>query len=870
MDIIVTHEITDFDGLAAMIAAQKLYEDARPVFVGRLQQTVKDFMALYRDEITVYNLKDIDLEEIKRVIIVDTCDNRRLGELYHKLDWDQVEVIVYDHHPHKTPDWVNLDLSQELGAAATILINRISAEEQKLNPLEATVCALGIYADTGNFTHLNTTPEDVRALAYLIENGANMKIINDFLNDKLNSEQQEIMEKLMKHRHSLKIDGIDISIFSLKNNRYVAGLNQVTEKLMSFYYLSVIFTIVEMEEKVQIIGRSSDEAVDMGKICGLLGGGGHSGAGAVQLKMGLEKSRKKLLETIRANVQPVIKISEIMSTPVKTISPTTTISEAEQVMEKFGHNGLVVTDQDHKIKGIFSRRDLDKVKEHNLMHAPVKGYMSDNVITINKNDSVQEAQQLMVKYNIGRLPVLKNGKLAGIITRSDVISTYHPQQSPYQYQNRYGSSLVNIKPQIINIKETMERLPDNVIKIFRKMGNICQDNNSKIYLIGGMVRDLLLGRENNDLDFVVEGNLKVLLPVLGQKLDGEWNYNEEFQTGNISLHSGYNLDLATSRKEHYSHSGALPEVEEADIFEDLFRRDYTVNALALMINPGDWGQLLDFFKGRRDLKKKLLRVLHKFSFLDDPTRIIRGIRLALKLEFDFEKETTNLMKEALQMGDYSRMSTTRVFQEFKILLKEYPGSPERFFEILKKIPVFKLIKYDFEIDKQVLKRWQKLEYYLDYFRERNYNIKEWLLRLVVLIDKLPKQIVENCSLTETEKNFLIGNLETNLSGQLDTSDPLKIVQILENLSPEELIFYLTKTEDCAAEKVIKKYIENYAEIEPEINGYDLQELGIKPGPRIRKILNKVYREKLKGNLENRRQELKFVRDLIEDKEESGN
>ena len=310
MEIIVSHKLTDLDGLAAMIAANKLHPEAIPVFVGRVQQKTRDFMALYRDEFKVYNIKEIreDLNRIEKIIIVDTNSRDRLGELKNKIDWSRTEVIIYDHHPHTVQDWMDYDYSEKIGSAAAIIVNRIKEKDIEVNPIEATLFLLGIYADTGYFSHSSTTTSDLQAAAFLLSKGANLKIINQFLEERLESEQKDVLEELIENGEEENLKGVKINIFTGTFEQYIIGINKVAEKIKSLYHLDNIFVIAQMEDKVQIVGRSSDEAVNIGQICSRLGGGGHSGAGAAQLKTELQIAKNRLNKVLEQEIEPVNKV----------------------------------------------------------------------------------------------------------------------------------------------------------------------------------------------------------------------------------------------------------------------------------------------------------------------------------------------------------------------------------------------------------------------------------------------------------------------------------------------------------------------------------------------------------------------------------
>lgn len=862
MEIIVSHQMTDLDGLGAMVAANKLYPGARPVFTGRLHRTVRDFLVLYKDEIRVYNLEDIDIKKVNHVIMVDTWRKENTGDLYELLDWDNCQITVYDHHRHEKTDWIDFDYSEEVGSATTILIKRIIAENLHLNPFEATICALAIYADTGNLTHLSTSPDDVRALAYLLEAGANLKIINDFIKEPLSRKQEQFMEELIKTREEIHIDGVDITIFSITSEEYIPGLNRITEQIKKLYHLSNVFVIFHNGNTAQIIARSSDEAVDAGKICSVLGGGGHSGAAAAKVRnSSLEEVKEELIREINKNTKPHKRIRAIMSSPVRTVSPDTSIAEVEELMKKYGHNAFVVYEND-EIKGIFSRSDLSKVKGHNLMHAPVKAYMSKDVITIDADAPVNQAQKLMVKNGVGRLPVMDGDKMVGIVTRSNILAAYYGTDTPYQHKNRYGSSLVDISRAERDISAMLEKLPADILEFLKKAGLIAESKGFSAYLIGGMVRDILLGKENRDLDIVVDGVLDEYIEDLVLEFSGKWDYNRKFRTGSIELPSGFRIDLAETRKEVYQYTGALPEVESTDILEDLFRRDYTINVLAIGLNPGKWGILLDYFSGEADLEKGLLRALHRFSFLDDPTRIIRGIRLAVKLGFTFEEETSSLIEEAISTGDFSRLSIERVFKELKLLFED--RITPYLIKLLRKYPVFKLLNLDIAIEDRHLEEAERLEEYLADFHKKNYNIEDWLIRLAVFTDGLKEFDLKHWNIKNKYKNILLasskhGNLIKRLEKNIDNKE---IVSCLSRLSNEELLILLAKSRKEIVEEKILHYLENLRDLAININGNDLKEMGVEPGPLMREILEKVYQARLNSEVKSREEELEYVRNLL--------
>jgi|GEM_PF-207113 len=447
-----------------------------------------------------------------------------------------------------------------------------------------------------------------------------------------------------------------------------------------------------------------------------------------------------------------------------------------------------------------------------------------------------------------------------------LITTYYGGQTPCQQKKRYRSRLVQIKEEKYSITNQFDNLPAKTLEILKQVGNIAKANRARIYLVGGVVRDLFLSRENRDFDLVVTGGeMGKIITEVSSELQGEYNFNDHFRTGSIKLPDGFNLDLAETRRERYLYPGVLPEVEvTTDIMEDLFRRDYTVNALALDITPDNWGELLDPFQGYQDIKKKVLRTLHRFSFLDDPTRIIRGIRLAYQLGFNFEKQTGELIEEAITIGYFSRLAPVRVIKELELLFGE-KVTPQ-LLEFLVDIPVFRLLNLDIKINQEIVKQFSELERYLNEFRTGYWkgvlknNLEEWVLRFALFLDNISLKELENWRIKEDYKKILVSyNSNLHLFQELNVVvGPVELVNMLKSLSMAEVIVLLVKARDEQVKNNLKKYLQ-LSRIKREITGTDLLELGFKPGPVINKILNRVYQAKLRGEITTREEELAYVR-----------
>jgi|AntRauTorckE6833_2_1112554.scaffolds.fasta_scaffold00136_24 tRNA nucleotidyltransferase (CCA-adding enzyme) len=864
MDLIISHENTDIDGLAGIVAASKLYTDSKVVISENLTTLAQKFLALYKDEFDISRYDEVDYTDIKRVIVIDTHEHDRLGRFIELINWDQVEVIVYDHHPHQKMDWIDIDLSENVGSATSIIVNKLKRENIKLSRSEATLFALGISADTGNFMHLNTESEDLIAFAYLLDMGANKKVINEYLLETLDKNQKKVFDLLIQHRKDIQIKDESITMFTLKYPRYVTGLNNVVEKIKILYQLSVVFILVEMEGKVIIIGRSSDENIDLEEIFTELGGGGHSGAGSVSIKTDLEIARNRLETSIRDKIKFAVKVKDVMQTPLK-LSQDLKVIKVKEIMEEKNITGVLLANDNQEVKGIFTTRDLRRLnKTNDIYRVPVKGYMTKKLIYIKPLDTIHQAQEKMVKHDIGRLPVMDNNEnVIGIITRRDILNQYYEKETESQNQNRFVSSLVSITPEKIKVSEQLDKLSNSIKKLFKNIGKIAQKNDCRIFLVGGMVRDLLLNRENVDFDFVVDGNIEKLIKEIARQYEVGYKYNDKFKTGNMVIDNRLDLDFAVSRNELYTHPGALPKVKKADIFDDLFRRDFTINALAVALHPTEYGYLYDFFKAREDVKNRILKVLHRFSFLDDPTRIIRGIRLVLQLNLDIEDETKALMQESIRLSRLSDVSFSRVYKELRLLFEVNPDL--KFVNLLKEIPFLRLLYNDYKIPKDIEKKWQRANEHLAYFKDNNYNVKKWTVYFSLIFSKIPPSVIEHWSLSYKAKEIILFNPRdyniekiTNNKGKVDLYIQLKV------LSNEKLILLLAEYDDKNLKEQIYFYLEKMSDVEIEINGNDLIKIGYKEGPIISEALKDVKKEVLKGKLVTKEKQLEHA-DKIKDR-----
>ena len=427
MKIITTHKNTDFDGLASVFAAGLIFPEAVPVLPKQINPNVKAFLSIHKEIFTVYDARQIDLDRVETLIVVDVNRWDRLDGLKSLRKAPGIEIYLWDHHPGAGTIRANWICNEAMGAAITLLIRQIKQQNKTITPFQATLFLAGLYEDTGNLTFLSTTAEDAYAAGYLLENNADLNIVSSFLRPAYGEKQKEILFQMLQNAARSKIKGYTISLSRLDISGHVENLAVVVQMYREILNVDAAFGIfiTHQQDKCMVIGRSRADTLDIGSIMRGLGGGGHPGAGSAMLK-GVNPN--KVMELIRSliggNQLSSVRVADIMSFPVHTVAPDTTMDKAAIVLRKYGCTGVPVVENE-KLVGIISRRDFRKVKKESQLSAPVKAYMSSRVITSEPDKNPMQAARLMIKHDIGRLPIVNDGHIIGIVTRSDTMHYFY-------------------------------------------------------------------------------------------------------------------------------------------------------------------------------------------------------------------------------------------------------------------------------------------------------------------------------------------------------------------------------------------------------------------------------------------------------------
>ena len=846
-EVIVTHSNTDFDAFAAMLAARRLYPDAVVALAGALNRNVREFYRLHADELDAVEASRLEMDAIRRLIVIETTSASRLGELEAVARDPDVETVVFDHHSGDLPEWIrpeNAVISQD-GALTTTLVGVLAERELQVTPLEATAFALGIHEDTGSLTYPTATQRDADALAWCLRHGARQELLAGFLHTPLSEDERELLAGLMESLESERVAGVEVLVTAVAWPRHVDGVSNLAHKIIDLTDARALVVLVEMDERVFCVARSRMPTIDAAAIARGLGGGGHREAASALYKGSLAEARSVLGEALESASGEPVTAERIMSRPARSVSPEEPVSRAMVACQRYAQSGILVVEND-RLVGAVSREDLDKAIAHGLAHAPVKGIMSSRVATVDADAPLGDVQQALAASADGRVAVLDDGALVGVVTRSDLLRALGERP---EAAVEPSASLADELGSLTELAQVFEGVM------------AASEHYDGVYLVGGTVRDILLGEPNFDVDVAVEGDAIALARAVADALGGRVRAHSKFGTAVVVYGADERIDVVTARTEFYDAPAALPSVEHATIREDLFRRDFTINAMAVSLKGEDFGRLVDPFHGRRDLETKTIRVLHNLSFIDDPTRIFRAIRYESRHGFRMDEHTQRLARGTIEMGLVGDLSSARLRDELVALLEE--GDAGASILRLAELGAGTAIHPHLAADSEAVELLERLRELNELYET---GIPAWRLALAALARRLPPdEIYDWLRRLKVQRRdadriawaVTVGpRLVERLRG--DTPEPADVVALAEPYAPDAPLYALA----LADQPPLRDYFERLRDVTLEVSGSDLARLGLGESPQVGEILAELRRRKLNGQLDGRESELAAARELI--------
>lgn len=857
MRLVVTHEQPDFDALASLALARRLHPDARVAIPDALPEEIRACLGLYWDRLDPLDAHEASKRRITELIVVDTADRARLGPFEHRLD--DVPLVVYDHHP-APPEASALPTGRgivdRVGATVTLLVRELRRRDDPLPPELASLALLGLHEDTGGFSYDLTTPEDHDAAAWLLRRGGTLDLVRRFARGTHGEEHQAFRTRMLSEARLEEVAGRPVAVSAFEWPRYLADVSALANELLELQRADAALLSVRMGERTLLFARAAGDAFDVGAaLREAAGGGGHPGAAFARTRTELDPATQAVLAALARHARPPLRARDLMSTPVRTVAADATVHEASRLLLRYGHNGLPVvapasgdegadaTGADEKgvdakevdaegagegdVVGVVSRRDLERALQHGLGRSHVAGFMGTPAVTADPDATLERLEATVAERGVGRIPIVQDGRLVGIVTRSDLLAARH---GTYTGEDDPAGRIV----------ERVEAQASSALGVLRS----ALPAGARLYLVGGSVRDALLGAPLTDLDLAVEGGRAApLIDALATATGRHHTRHDAFGTASVRLPGGLGVDVATAREERYPEPGALPEVVHSDVRRDLARRDFTVNAMALRLAPGP-PRLLDPFGGLADLRRAALKTLHPLSFTEDATRIVRGARLAGRLGFTFDEETERQARQALEEGRPEAISAERLRSELDATLRE--PVPSRALAVLEALGALRAI-YGLAHPRDVLAE-------LDALREaaRAVPPAAYLLAMMVpLAHDASDAVVERF------------HLPARRSAQLT-----RIRALLAGAEPtDEALGTLGRDGRAVLEAHGEPHRERVVAFESlagrrRLRGRDLLDLGLTPGPEVGRILDEVARARRLGRVDGFDDELELARRLV--------
>ena len=858
--LITCHINADFDAFASLIGAAALYPDSVLLFPGTQERAMHLFF--HEHASCMYNFKDakdIDFSSISRLVLVDCRQRARAPHVEALLQRTDVTIDVWDHHPDSPDDIQAHNVhTAAVGATVTLLLEEIRRRGLPLRCEDASILGLGLYGDTGSFTFSSTTVRDFLAAAALREHGMDMALLSELTGHELTSLHVQVLNDLLESASVYHLNGVSVAVAEASLDAYLGDFAPLAHKLMEMERFEALFALGRMGDRVQVVARSRNDLINVGKVCQGLGGGGHAYAASASVRdQTLPQVRDEIFRQLYAQVNSDKHALDYMSAPVVGIEEERSIREAQEVMERFGLKAVPVFKQGTKIcVGLLELQTALRAAGHGLEELDVSEYMRRGVQSVQQDASLHELMNIIIAGRQRLVPVLDLEQTIGVVTRTDLINVFAEEPGRLSIPLREAGGRERDVQKLMR-----DRLPGAHLELLRRIGELGDAMRLPVYIVGGVVRDILLERPNYDIDLVVEGNGIAFARALAQELRGRVREHREFLTAVVIYPDKDGLeariDVATARLEYYEYPAAMPTVELSSIKMDLFRRDFTINALAIRLNRESFGQLVDFFGGQRDIKERLIRVLHTLSFVEDPTRILRAIRFEQRYGFKLSAATERMIKSAVAHKFMDKLSGRRLFRELKLVFED--RNPAACLERMEEFDLLSAVHPSLRLFPARLALLRSLREVLDWHRLLFFaeQPQPWCVYLLGLCRTLSYQeagdVFARLGMPQKQKEELLA-----LRERTRATYPLveawqgrggavsELHTLLAGIPLDGVLFMMARTESEDMRKNFSHFITQWRYEKADISGRDLIDMGLAPGPALGRIMGLVLAAKLDG------------------------
>lgn len=913
--VITCHRNADFDAIASLVGAVELYPNAILVFPGTQEKALQFF---FDDALQyMYNfrsMKEIDPEAILRLVVVDTRQPERVGHVKALLDKPGMEIHVWDHHPD-TQDMIRASVSrvENTASTATLLVEAMRAQNLQPGCESATMLGLGIYGDTGSFTFSSTTEREFEAAAWLLRYGMDTNSIGNLVRHDMTREQLRALNDMLENAEMHDVGGYTLAVAFTRIDGYLNDFALLAPRFMEMQPCQVFFALGAMEDKIQVVARSQVESVDVSGVCRKLGGGGHQYAAAATVR---DKALPELKDFIMAQVSVLANRDKtaglLMSSPVVGVEEGASICMAENIMSRYGLKAVPVFHANTRIcAGWLEHQVADKAVVHGLGQVSVADYMQRSFQVVTRGADLQVLMDIIVGARQRLVPVvdgpemidasngtesaqasaeeeLKKRPLVGVVTRTDLIRLFMDEDATRLPQPRQKNQRER------NLARTLRtRMPAPCVTLLEMTGKLGTRMGVSVYVVGGFVRDLIMeqkgrGWPHMDIDLVVEGDALAFAHALSDELKGRVREHREFMTAlvlfpassleksaesSVAADLELRVDVATARLEYYAAPAALPTVELSSIKMDLYRRDFTINAMAMQLNEETFGLLVDFFDGQSDIRQKRIRMLHALSFVEDPTRALRAVRFEQRYRFRIGQQCDRLIRNAIELHLMDKLSGSRILNEIELMLAEREPlacfTRMQEFEMLAAIhPYLLLHPWKAELLDKCLRvlEWHR-RLYLPETPDPFFLFFMAFCRTLSSNDMM--DVLNRFDLPENRRNFMLDIRASVIEAmpalelwQSENGPPSRLYFILDRMPLEGLLYLAARVDDTSLQKAISQFIYQGRKEKADIDGADLRELGLSPGPDFGRILRAALAAKLDGVAPTREDQLAMAQEWV--------
>jgi tRNA nucleotidyltransferase (CCA-adding enzyme) len=840
MRVITTHLSADFDAFAAAVCAVRLFPDHRVLFPGSQEAAVRRFLADTKLPYPELRLRQARQQQLDHVVVMDTRSPGRLGEVWKLIQDSQCPITLIDHHTTEADQLGATEVvSRPVGATCTIVAELMKDRELPPTAEEASLLLMGIYEDTGGLSYRETTPTDLRVVAWLLEHGGSLAWVRRWVMKALQPEQLELLNLIVEATEEIAIHDVPVSLSMVEVDRYHEEAAHVVHRWVETFEIPVGIVMLVRPPHVNLILRSRIQGLHVGRVAQHFGGGGHPTAASARVsdRMPVEL-REELLRVLVEEMPPPTSAGDVAARHIFSVDGTTSVTETKERINQLRVNALPVqgTSSD-RLVGMVTRQILDRAVSHGMGDRPVESVMQPELPMVPADTPLAELRDLFLERSYRFVIVEEDSEPVGIVTRMELF------RHLFERQHATGAVLDHRMAGTRPVTQPVTRLlrelsPEWVRQLLGNAQQVADRQQVPVYLVGGMVRDLLLGRPNEDVDLVVEGGGIVFAEELAQEVGGRIHPHVPFLTAVVTLPDGHKVDVASARTEFYRTPAALPEVVTSLIRQDLYRRDFTINALAVVLSGSRYGELVDFFGGRKDLQRREMRVLHSLSFIDDPTRAIRAVRYARRLGFTIAPDTRNLIATAIHEGVFDRLSGQRLRRELQHLLDEDHPTPS--LALLAELGLLPAISPELVWDEEVRSYLLEVEGQLVWYRLEGLGAspEPWLLYLGGMALKagagIERLLADRLQLSgEIERRLLalpaaVDEVRSAADSSLSRS---RRVAMVESHPPEVVLLAMAglELEDRrrAADAVVSA-----VRVKPPLSGGEIVSAGVPPGPHV--------------------------------------